>query len=408
MKIKVSKNISEYCLILGISLGLSILFQIYLIGVTAENGVLSPVGGSATRLFMKLVALFLIYASLYRAFSIKSFSYNLILKIPLMCYLLTVIAVIPFIIGNAYSQAINLLFFVPFLFIDFRGNRGRQLFSFLVKVIVCVVVIQLALEAVIKIMGLQLVVTLVGGMGNANTFGLFLIFSALALRILYGRTNSSRLMFVLVAGTGSLVCTLVAALLLFQSFVLGVRLKTLLLFVLLLALGSSVVFLGRDWFFPEEFNPELSHQVPLWHSFKKFQGLIQYVLAGGEAVGSASVSVRVEYTLQGLALLSENPMAIIFGHPNFLPFYSGDGFYIALLVTVGLPITFLFLICNLIAVYRGFKENDSLSIFSSYVILTFLIFFLTNRILDYWPTGLIYVLTFSFLIRKRDIVLNKS
>ena len=96
----------------------------------AENGALSQVGGSATRLLMKLCALFFIYAGLYHAFEIKSFSYNLFLKIPLIYYLLTVIAVMPYIIGNSYNQAANLLFFVPFLFIVFFGNRGRQLFSF--------------------------------------------------------------------------------------------------------------------------------------------------------------------------------------------------------------------------------------------------------------------------------------
>ena len=236
-------------------------------------------------------------------------------------------------------------------------------------------------------------------MGNANTFGLYLIVSALAFRFLYHSYNISRVLLMFVFATGSLACSLIAIVFILESFFVSFhsifRPATITFFLSV----TAVVYYLSDLIF-EEFNP-------LWHAYMKLEGLIDFMFFGG-AGGSSSISVREEYTTQGLLLLSENPMAVIFGHPNFLPFYSGDGFYIALLVTVGLPITFLFLICNLIAVYRGFKENDPLSIFSAYVILTFLVLFFSNRILDYWPTGLVYVLTFSFLIRKRDIVLNKS
>ena len=400
MKGKKLKNYSNYFIILGIALSLSILFQVYWLGM--QDGVMNE-GGSVARFFMKLCALFFIYIGLYSVFSIKIFTYNLILKIPLIYYLLTVIAVIPYIIGNAYNQAINLLFFAPFLFIDFRGIRGREVFSFLVKIIVCVVCIQLVLDVVIKIMGLQLVSTLLGGMGNANTFGLYLIVSALAFKFLYHRYNISRLLLMSVFATGSLACSLIAIVFILQSFFVSFRLIFRPATIMFLLSATAVTYYFIDFFIDfifEEFNP-------LWHAYMKLLGLINFVFLN-ETAGATSISLRAEYTTQGLLLLSENPMALIFGHPGFIPFYSGDGFVIALLVTLGLPITFLFFICNLIAVYRGFKENDPLSIFSAYVVLTFMALMVTNRILDYWPAGLIYMLTFSYLVRKRYIGLSRA
>jgi hypothetical protein len=84
-----------------------------------------------------------------------------------------------------------------------------------------------------------------------------------------------------------------------------------------------------------------------------------------------------------------------------LPFYSGDGFYVALLVTLGLPSMLLFIISNLIAVYRGLRESTPLSNFAAYVLFSLVLLFATNRILDYWPAGLVYMVVLAYLLRDR-------
>lgn len=393
---KIYNNASYYFIVIGISLGLSILFQIYWVGM---DGPTINEGGSTFRFLMKVAALSFIYAGLHRSFSVGVLAYNIALKAPLLYYFFTVLFVSPYIYNNAYNQALNLAFFIPFLAIDWRQNRGSDRFGLIIKIIVCVVVIHVLLDIGIKLLGLHLQLTLLGGMGNANTFGLYLIVAALAFRIIYLLKNISRVFLLLVFGTGSLACSLIAFMLLSQSFFIDMRLKTFPFLLLFLSVAVSGLFLAQDWIFAD-YNP-------LWHGYMKFLALLEYVIIGG-VDGSASISVREEYTAQGLLLLSENPLAIIFGHPDFLSFYSGDGFFLALLVTLGLPITFLFFICNLIAVYRGFKEDHCLSIFSAYVILIFLVLMFSNRILDYWPAGFIYILTFSYLVRKRHIGLSSA
>ena len=393
---KIANNVARYCLIVGISLGLSILFQIYWLGMDGPH---MREGGSAFRLSMKVIALSFIYAGLHRSFSVGVFAYNIALKVPLLFYFATVLLVIPYIYNNAYNQAMNLAFFIPFLFVDFTGTRGVETYRFIIKVIVCVVAVHVFIDFAIKAAGLQMVNILLGGMGNANTFGLFLITSAMAFRFIYFRENISRLFLLLVMSTGSLACFVIAFLLFLHSFFVKLKLKMLPGFLISLASIALLLFSLRDRIFQDG--------GPVWHTFMKLLGLINYVL-NGQSAGTASVSIREEYTNHGLLLLSENPLAVIFGHPDFLPFYSGDGLYIALLVTVGLPVTFLFVLCNVIAVYRGLREGQPLSKFSAYIILTFLVLFASNRILDYWPAGLIYMLTFSYLVRKRDIGLSSG
>lgn len=383
-------NISRYCLILGISLGLSILFQIYWLGMDGPH---IREGGSVSRFLMKVTAFFLIYVGLYRLLSVSVFAYNLALKVPILYYFATVITVLPYIYNNSYNQALNLAFFIPLLFVNYTEKTGLETYRFMINVIVCVVTAQVFIDLALKLAGLQVTITLLGGMGNANTFGLYLIVSALACRFIYFRENASRLLLLIVPATGSLACSVIAFIFLLHSFLTKVKLKSIPVAFFSLAGIGFLIFNFWDLIYQEN--------NPVWHAHMKFLGLINYAL-NEQSVSTASISIREEYSKHGLLLLAENPIAVIFGHPDFLPFYSGDGFYIALLVTVGFPITFFFIVCNLIAIYRGLREGQPLSIFSAYVVLIFLILFLSNRILDYWPSSLIYLLAFSFLIRKKS------
>lgn len=383
-------SIDHYSLILGISLGLSILFQIYWLGMDGPH---IRDGGSVFRFLMKILAISFIYFGLYRSLSVSVFAYNLALKIPLLYYFATVLAVFPYIYNNGYNQAMNLAFFIPFLFINLTDRRGLDTYRFIINVIVCVVTVQVFIDIALKVAGLQQTRTLLGGMGNANTFGLYLIVAGLACRFIYSQENASRLFLLLVPATGSLVCSVIAFMFLLQSIFLKFKLKTILGTFFSLASIGLLIFIFWDLIYQEGNS--------VWHAHMKFLALMEYVV-NGQSGGSASIAIRDEYTKHALFLLSENPFALIFGHPNFLPFYSGDGFYIALLVTIGFPITFIFVVCNIIAIYKGLRERQPLSIFSAYVVLTFLILFVSNRILDYWPSSLIYMLAFSFLTGKKS------
>ena len=90
----------------------------------------------------------------------------------------TVIILIPIFLSKDYPYtsehklAINFVLFIPLLFIDFYGKKGDDLFTTLIKIMTWVVCFQLLLDLTIKLLNFQLVPTILGGMGNANTFGL--------------------------------------------------------------------------------------------------------------------------------------------------------------------------------------------------------------------------------------------
>jgi len=393
MKVYLTKT-SHYILILGVTLLLSVLFQIYWTNIAVFDGVLYVKGGGLQRFLLKIVALFLIFVSLYKFFSVKALLYNFALKIPLIYYILTVIVVFPFTYTNAYIQAVNLVLFIPILCLDFSGKRGEEIFTELVKIIVWVVCLQLAVDLFLKAFGLNLVITVLGGMGNANTFGLHLIVAGLGLRFIYKQHLLSNIILLFTLSTGSFACVVVGFALVFQSLIINLWRNSIGVVFLISGIYTSVFF---GWSAMRD-----AKYGAVYHAYMKIEGFIEFLFYGGsvESAGGSFVG-RGEYTMQGLNLLNDNPLSIVFGHPNFMPFYSGDGFYIALAVTLGIPMMALFTISNLYTIFRGLRENTALSNFAAYTLIVFVVFFGSNRILDYWPSGFVYALAISYLLRNK-------
>lgn len=393
MKKLTGKKGADYLLIFGLAIGLSVLFQIYWTNVLVSNGVLYVKDGGLQRFLLKIIALLLIYGGLFKFLTVRAISYNFILKIPLLFYLSTVIVVFPFTYTNAYVQSMNLVLFAPLLCLDLRGEEGREIFMKIAKIIICVVCLQLVIDLMFKAFGLSLINTLLGGMGNANTFGIHLIVAGLGLRFIYKQHLLSNIVLLFTWGTGSLACVSIASIFIFQSILINLWKNTLGIIILVVGIVVSVSYM-KESILTGDFGP-------LLHAYMKVEGAIIFLFYGSNFVGAGSFSGRTDYIMQGLQLMSDNPLSLFFGHPDLLPFYSGDGFYVALLVTLGIPALVLFIICNLYTIYRGLSENTPLSNFAAYVLLAFMLIFASNRILDYWPSGLIYMLALSYLVRDR-------
>lgn len=372
---------------------MSVLFQIYWINVTVFNGVVFIEGGGLQRALLKIFSLLIVYVVLFKFFAVRALTHNLIVKLPLLYYMATVVVVTPFIYSNPYFMAVNLLLFAPLLCIDFSGDEGGITFEYLAKIITYIVCFQLVVDLILKGFELNLVGTVLGGMGNANTFGLHLIVAGLGLRFVFKSPILSNIVLLSTWGTGSLACAGLGSALVMQSIFINLwknpsgAILTVVGVLIIVDSFAETILLG-------EFGP-------LQHAYMKLDGLMRLVLFGGDMDAVGSISGRETYTIQGLNLLKDNPWAVIFGHPNFMPFYSGDGFYVALAVTLGIPMMTLFLISHVYMIYIGLREKTPLSNFSAYVLVVFVMFFASNRILDYWPSGFIYILVVSYLLRRK-------
>ena len=58
---------------------------------------------------------------------------------------------------------------------------------------------------------------------------------------------------------------------------------------------------------------------PLLHAYLKLKGFFGTILFA-EDYDVGSIKGRVVYTMLGFELLKDHPLAIMFGHPDFMPF----------------------------------------------------------------------------------------
>jgi hypothetical protein len=317
---------------------------------------------------------------------------NIWVKMPLIFLILfSFIGSLTFLEGE-YAQAINIVFFVPVLFINWNKPGGDYLYRYIWKAIALIVIVQFITDPVLKVYtGVRWDNNaLIGGMGNPNVYGLYLLVSAAYLY--FFSTSFHRMLSVPLALnailTGSMVCSLVAVLMalmiMVRYFILsGYLAKGLLMMLLFTSVVLTTVFLDTN----------LEELRAMAHVIMKIQGMLNLSDASAE---SASVAIRLAYTQEGLSLLQDNPVSLLVGHPDYLPIFNGDGTWISLIVTHGILITLLFQLSNIYLIFRSSRHPKIEFVFSFFVLIVFQFFFITNRILDYWPAGFIYLLAFSY------------
>jgi hypothetical protein len=385
------QGVMSWMLVASLCLCTSILYQVYADGF--DEGALT--GGGLQRFLLKAVSLVAFTFSIRPLLSVDAVGVNLVLKLPLLFVVGTIVIVSPSLTGS-YLQALNICFFLPVLFIDWNIEGGARAYRFIWKTITGVVLVQLLLEPAfrLKFGVLWANGAVMGGMGNPNVFGAFLIASGLASWMLLGvRLRHLALVFFLATIlTGSLVSFLVG----FSGAALYLLSRLRRWPLRFLAYSGLILVPILSWVVASDL---ISGTGAIDHALGKLQALQNFSIQGAGS-GPASLTARQQYLAEGLSMMAESPLSVLVGHPHFTAMYNGDGLWTSFLVSYGLPVTLLFLLANLVVVFRGFSVRSSDLFFSACVIVVMLVFFVTNRILDYWPTALIYLLPFSYLTNK--------
>jgi hypothetical protein len=388
-------SISWLPLNFALFISMSIMYQLYIYGFT-DDGEIN--GGELSRAILKLAAFFLLICGFRRIAKIKYAVHNLPLKLPLFYYLVNLL-LLALLLEGAHKQALNIFLFLPFLFVDWNSSVGRHAYEQIFKFISFLVLIQVVTDPIAKTIsdirwenG-----ALVGGLGNPSVMGLFLLIAGLYFLFFLKRFSvvTASFCFLLTIFTGAALPTLLG---LFFFMILSLR--GLANHRVYAVMSCFLVASGATYFVSSISEDAISDNA-VFHSLFKLFAL--YSLFSAEAGGeSLSVSGRLDYNLAGLKMLWEFPSAIIFGHPNFLPMYNGDGHFIAFLVTFGLPFFVCFIFVNLYVSFKHLNSKDPLKRFSAVIIFIYIAFFATNRILDYWPAALVYLMAFSFLAGIRS------
>ena len=389
------RAISTFSLNVGLLIIFSVMYQVYFYGFSSDQAFLGP---GWQRLLLKVIGLAVFYFSVRKLFSVKALFSNLTLKVPLIFISVATAFLIPF-LSDLDIQAVNLCLFMPILAIDFNSSKSQRLFISIFKFLSLIIMIQIILDPILKIItdiGYGNA-AMIGGVGNANVFGYLLLSCALFCRIV--NNNNVPFWFFIISSffTGSLAVILLAAALVFLYF-LGAILKFttksgIQLLVAIFLVIMTIEILSYDWFSAN--LRSVNHAIDKW--------IILFDVLGGGIADSASISVREEYTVYGLKLVAENPMSLLFGHPGGIPMYTGDGWWLGLLVTHGLLVTLLFAISNFMIFARGLRMDTRESRFSACVVVISCVFFISNRLLDYWPAAFVYLVAIGYICNRNKL-----
>jgi hypothetical protein len=378
---------------LGLLIMLCVMYQVYFYGISAEQAL---IGTSWQRDILKLLGLTIFYLSLLKVLSVKAMLSNFILKVPLIFFGMVTVFVSPF-LGPFEIQAVNMIFFIPLLAIDFDKFKYEYLFNSFFSVFSIILIIQVLLDPILKVLtGIYYTnMALIGGVGNANSFGYLLLCSAIY--YLLCLRNRRVFYFLCFASlfTGSLVILVAAGFMVLLSFLNSIR-NLNFYNLAVYAIFTVILFFIFDIFFKENIGNSFK---ALNHSLEKFLSLMLFL--EGAQFESASISVRKDYTLEGLRLITDNPWSLLIGHPEMTALYTGDGWWLGLIVTHGLLWTMLFLVCNVFAFFKGLKLRTPEGRCSSFVILLTCTILLTNRVLDYWPAAIVYIFVLAYVSNKK-------
>ena len=366
------KKINEKIFLLGVIASMTLLYSNFYFGV--EQGLVH--GGGLFRLVIKtLVFMLLIYFMIlnfvvtqYRLLIISFFTYVSIKNIISISY-----------VDGEIWQIYNYLFFTPILFTKMSNKLLRETY-YLVVIITCLMLIYDFFNPVTAFSNGGFV----GGVGNTSSFGFLLLISSVIIR---KRFFISTLLRVGTIFSGAGMVLLIAGLMQLREIF-----KSLNYFIL-----TSLFLLVLILFFYDEM---IVYSNAADHAIQKISDIFALNFED-----SYSLKNRIKYNIQGWELFTENFAHILIGSLGDPVIFTGDGYYIALLATYGLIGFVLFAVMILgTQCYRGSKNFNVSS--SRYIIVIFLFIFITNRLLDYWPMALIFLL--ALIHSKESEIYDKA
>ena len=285
-----------------------------------------------------------------------------------------------------FLQAINAALFFPIVFCNWAGREQRfyKIFSVIARLMVFQVFIYFIFSDVLDNPWENR--SLVGALGNANSFSLFCLASFCWLSIVEKKYSLAAVCLAGVVLSGSLAALIITGFV--TLFAMRVDRALLLIAT---AVGAITIFtlVGEE--------PDIR---AVLHAFAKMQALLIYLLEG-DATGSMSVLGRVEFLATGLTMMSQDPASILWGHPGGVLMYTGDGYVTAILVTHGAIVLFMFSMSLAAVVYKGLTDRDCVTKFCGALTLAVLLYMLSNRILDYYPAALLLYAPVGYIVSKK-------
>jgi hypothetical protein len=283
------------------------------------------------------------------------------------------------------------------------GTRFEIDYARWLKFIFGVLGIQVLIDILIWKTGqsLWLSTAFVGGLGNPSSFGLLCALGA-TFYIFHPSVGRERWMLVILLTFGafqtkSMFAVLAIALVLMVWISTSWR-HTFLAFILgfFLTLGSFLLLGGQSD------DGEMGF---IEHKLMAVGALLSLVEYNVDS--SASVSQRIEMHERTFGELAVDPVGLIVGHLQGLPYWPMDSQLLTYLGSFGAPFLILFLSLHVYWTVCAWRKRHVDNRFTLLSLFIFGLIFLTNRILDYFPVAIIYFIIVSVILKSRPCKSSK-
>lgn len=259
----------------------------------------------------------------------------------------------------------------------------------------------LAVQTVIDVMvwqtggSLWLSMAFVGGAGNPSSFGL-LCAVGMAFCVFHPRAGSGRWLLTAILAVGAiqtkaLFSVLAVALIAVVWMSMGWRRALIgLLASAAVALAALTLLAGTG---DDGDTGFIEHKL---NAAGALLGLVEY-----DIESSASVSQRLEMHERTFAEIADTPWGLLWGHLERLPYWPMDSQLLTYLGSFGAPFAVGFLLLHMYWTAWSWRARHSDGGFALLSLCLFGLIFITNRILDYYPTAVLYFLVVMSLLRAR-------
>jgi hypothetical protein len=307
--------------------------------------------------------------------------------------------------GYGAALFFNQLIFLPFGILIFKSEMDEPVVKTM-DTILCILLLQIPLCALLTVFqhplwpnatffdgAGKLYPAFVGGMSNPNSFGV-----ALVLCLIY--VNSLR-----AADRWSVPFS--------TLLILGALMTQSLLVACLLPVVPIVLFyFDRD---SRRFIIREGHYAVLLklasaanftpHLDIKILALLQKFGLAHDAVQAGSIEGRLTQTQHVMSALVFQNMhaflrAVFWGHSDGAVYMPVDSQYFCLLLNFGIALAAMFLALNGLLLMRALRAAPKYRAFLFTSLVVFNIAFVANRLLDYFPMGLLYVLLLAATFRQ--------
>jgi len=345
----------------------------------------SPEGVPFWYNYTKIVALFILYPIILKPIVKIKFNYTECLIFLSLFYSVVILSIKNVYWNNESAMFINFLMCsLPILLL--RANEDVRLILFFLDACLVVLIVQVTLDQYIYYFGYSLwdKGLFIGGLGNPSSFG-FLCNIFIAYCLFFKQRSLLSTMAILVLLYGVVMTSSLMPVMLASGIIIANYLKKGQYLYLII----SIVCVGA--FFESILSEYLIY---------KIASLLG--LASSESVeGSRSISLRYDIHYDFYTRLAENFTEIMFFGYSETAYHIADSQYLTYFGSVGVIGASLFFIAIIHAATSSYKCEHGFGLFV--VFFLYLLIFLTNRILDYYPIALFLFIMIVLAKRPEQI-----